>query len=237
MMSRGAILLVMRNRLTALTGLLVLAAVPAAAQDRNEQPQHRIVVSAGWTTFYRDEPGMKPGSRQGLTLAVAVPLSRGFAIEGSTSLLGRSSRDWYLGYLFTTQGDMRTFDQDVPILALVRLSDSCGQAGCLELVAGGGLNLHKINTRRLTVCRDQTGGRTCTPVTPGIRGDTEELVEPMLSFGADYTVHTRGRLSLTPGFRLNIFFRDEYLTGWMHRGPGNVGDMSLFAGLSVRLRQ
>ena len=211
----------------ALTATLVVALLAGSAAPVSAQTELRPYVLGGWSIGPRDTDSVNPvpddpsGVVQGLSLGAGLKFSSNLSAEASFGWHTADVTAWNLFVSGSGSGQRLTTDRDVHVVGLIRWSYECSARLCADVVAGGGINSHKVTSIQQTAC-----AVTCVPVNEP--DETSNHSEYVLTGGVDFRVKLGGGFDLLPGFRIRHIFRRGYLTEWGGHGPFET-DTSFFA--------
>lgn len=225
----------MRGRLL-LALVLSCTATRAAAQDR-------FYVTGGFATSWREPawtmspetPSQPPASRvPGAAIGAGVWFQPDVAVEGLVSVHRQQSIPWHYGYLFDGNSDQLTMDRDLLMAGYLRIAPMRGRRVSIEPLGGGGISWHRGQSVMTADCGPGSRPTPCVPVTPPTPSDSLTTREWMAALGVDVGLRVSPRVSIAPGFRLEMVRRRQFLTGYDHRGPSSGSGM--MPGFTVTLR-
>jgi hypothetical protein len=218
-------------RIVLFAGIVACTGAPAMAQDEVLVRFARVYLTGGWIESWRQPawapahatPSPPPASPvPSLTVGGGVWLRSGVGVEGTIGFQRQQTFPWHYGYLFDRNSDELATDRDVPLVGVLRLAPARGEPVSVEAIAGGGISWHRGESFTTADCGPGSRPMPCVPVTPTL-SDSVTTAEWMATFGADVVFRLSWRVAITPGFRIDLVRRRQYLTGYDHRGPYSGG--------------
>ena len=218
-----------------------LAAIASLMLFLTPSPLHAqtgAYIAGGWTESYRESGDILQSPTDtieksfvpGISATGGVWFTNGLAIEGGVTYLRAQSFPWYFSYAFAggTTSEI-AHDSDLPLTVALRGVIVRSKPLRLDVIGGGGFNLHRGSSDTVGRCGSFFVQLPCTPVSPPVESDSLSTLEPTLMFGADAPIPASRRVSIVPSFRVYVISRRQWLTGYNHRGPtGGNGLLTTF---------